>query len=128
MAKEIIVTDKAPKAIGPYSQGVKAGDFVFFSGQIPIDPATGELCQGDIREQTEQVMENIGAVLAAAGLDFQDIVKTTIYLTDLQNFALVNDIYGRRFSEGAPARSTVEVKGLPKGALIEIETIAWQHQ
>jgi 2-iminobutanoate/2-iminopropanoate deaminase len=124
MAKEVICTDKAPKAIGPYSQGVKAGGLVFFSGQIPLDPATGELTGGDIGVQTERVMENIGAMLEAAGLDFGDVVKSTIYLTDISGFAKVNEIYGRRFKELPPARSTVEVKGLPRGAGVEIEVVA----
>ncbi len=124
MSKEIITTDKAPQAIGPYSQGVRAGGFVFYSGQIPLYPATGELCTGDIREQTELVMANIGAVLAAAGLDYASVVKTTIYLVDLTNFAIVNEIYGRFFPVNPPARSTVEVKGLPKGVGVEIEVVA----
>jgi 2-iminobutanoate/2-iminopropanoate deaminase len=124
MGKEIIVTDKAPQAIGPYSQGVRAGGFVFYSGQIPLYPATGELCTGDIREQTELVMANIGAVLAAAGLGYASVVKTTIYLVDLANFAVVNEVYGRFFPANPPARSTVEVKGLPKGVGVEIEVVA----
>jgi 2-iminobutanoate/2-iminopropanoate deaminase len=124
MSKEIITTDKAPQAIGPYSQGVRAGGFVFYSGQIPLYPATGELCTGDIREQTELVMANIGAVLAAAGLDYASVVKTTIYLVDLANFAVVNEVYGRFFPANPPARSTVEVKGLPKGVGVEIEVVA----
>ncbi len=124
MTKEIIATDKAPKAIGPYSQGVKAGGFVFCSGQIPLDPATGEMHGADIREQTEQVMENIAAVLAAAGLSFGDVVKSTIFLADLADFAAVNEVYGRRFHASPPARSTVEVQGLPRGARVEIEVIA----
>lgn len=124
MSKEIVATDKAPKAIGPYSQGVKAGGFIFFSGQIPLDPVTGQLCGTDIAGQTEQVMENIANLLNAAGLDFTDVVKSTIFLTDLANFATVNEIYGRRFPLNPPARSTVEVKGLPKGAAVEIEVTA----
>jgi len=124
MKKEIIATDKAPKAIGPYSQGVKAGGLVFFSGQIPLDPATGEIAGKDIKEQTERVMENIAALLAAAGLDFRDVVKSTIYLTDLADFGVVNEIYGRSFPEAQPARSTIEVKGLPRGAGVEIELVA----
>lgn len=122
--KEIISTDKAPQAIGPYSQAVKAGGFLFLSGQIPLDPATGVIREGGITVQTELVMENIGAVLAAAGLGFDDVVKSTIYLTDLANFAVVNEIYGRRFGSEPPARSTVEVKGLPRGVGVEIEIIA----
>lgn len=124
MVKEIISTDKAPKAIGPYSQGVKAGGFVFFSGQIPLDPATGELKSGDIAGQTELVMSNIAAVLDAAGLTFADVVKTTIFLTNLSDFATVNEVYGKRFPDAPPARSTVEVKGLPRGANVEIEVVA----
>jgi len=124
MKKEIIATDKAPKAIGPYSQGVKAGGLAFFSGQIPLDPATGEIDGKNIAEQTERVMKNIAALLEAAGLEFHDVVKSTIYLTDLADFGIVNEIYGRRFPEAQPARSTVEVKGLPRGAGVEIEVIA----
>lgn len=122
--KAIVATDKAPKAIGPYSQAVKAGGFLFLSGQIPLDPATGELVQGGIIEQTERVMDNIAAVLAEAGAGFDSIVKTTIFLTDLANFGVVNDLYGGRFTTAPPARSTVEVKGLPRGALVEIEVTA----
>jgi 2-iminobutanoate/2-iminopropanoate deaminase len=124
MSKETIATDKAPKSIGPYSQAIRGGGFVFCSGQIPLDPATGELTGATISDQTERVMNNIAAVLAAAGLTFRDVVKSTIYLTDLADFAVVNEVYGRRFSESPPARSTVEVKGLPKGARVEIEVIA----
>ena len=124
MKKEIISTDRAPRAIGPYSQGVRAGGLAFFSGQIPLDPVTGELVGKDIAEQTERVMENIAALLQAAGLGFDDVVKSTIYLADLANFASVNEVYGRRFPADPPARSTVEVKGLPRGAGVEIEVIA----
>jgi len=122
--KEIVSTEKAPKAIGPYSQAVKAGSFLFLSGQIPLDPVTGEFVAGGIKEQTERVMDNIAAVLAEAGLGFDAVVKTTIFLTDLANFGTVNEVYGRRFSAAPPARSTVEVKGLPRGALVEIEVLA----
>ena len=124
MNKETVSTDQAPKAIGPYEQAIKVGDFVYASGQIPLDPATGELTGATISDQTERVMDNISAVLAAAGLTFGAVVKSTIYLTDLADFAAVNEVYGRRFSESPPARSTVEVKGLPKGARVEIEVIA----
>lgn len=123
MAKEVVVTERAPQAIGPYSQGIRAGGFIFFSGQIPLDPATGKIKGNDIAEQTEQVMENIAALLEATGLGFQDVVKTTIFLTDLGGFAAVNEVYGRRFSDNPPARSTVEVKSLPRNALVEIEVI-----
>lgn len=126
MGKKIIATDRAPKAIGPYSQGVAAGGFVFFSGQIPLDPASGEIKGAEVAEQAEQVMENIAAVLDAAGLGFGDVVKTTIYLVRMGDFAVVNEIYGRRFPQEPPARSTVEVKGLPRGALLEIEVVAFR--
>ena len=122
--KEIITTDRAPGAIGPYSQGVKAGGFLFLSGQIALEPGTGALTEGGVAAQTEQVMANIAALLEAAGLTFGDVVKSTIYLVNLGDFAVVNEIYGRRFSEAPPARSTVEVKGLPRGALVEIEVTA----
>ena len=125
MASETVSTDKAPKAIGPYSQGVKAGGMVFCSGQIPLDPATGEMVgAGDVGAQTERVMQNLAAVLAAAGATFAAVVKTTIFLADLQDFATVNQIYGRYFPTAPPARATVQVAGLPKGALVEIEAIA----
>lgn len=125
MKKEIIATDRAPRAIGPYSQGVKAGGLIFYSGQIPLDPVTGEMRGTNCAEQTEQVMENIAAMLAAAGLDFASVVKTTIYLVDLNDFSVVNEIYGRRFPSEPPARSTVEVKALPRGSMVEIEVIAF---
>ncbi len=124
MKREIIATDGAPQAIGPYSQGVRAGGLVFFSGQIALDPSTGEMTGGDVAAQTERVMANIAAVLEAAGLSFGDVLKTTIFLVNLADFAVVNEIYGRRFPSAPPARSTVEVKGLPRGALVEIEVIA----
>lgn len=124
MSREIIHTDSAPAAIGPYSQGVKAGGFIFFSGQIPIDPETGEVVSGGIVPQAEQVMRNIGAVLSAAGCGFEAVVKTTIFLTDLADFARVNEIYGRCFPAAPPARSTVQVSALPKGVAVEIEVIA----
>jgi 2-iminobutanoate/2-iminopropanoate deaminase len=120
-----IETADAPAAIGPYSQGVRAGDYVFFSGQIPLDPATGEVIGGDIAAQTERVMASMAAVLAAAGLGFQQVVKTTIYLTDLNDFAIVNGIYGRHFSGTFPARATVQVAALPRGVGVEIEWIAY---
>lgn len=122
--KEIITTDQAPRAIGPYSQGVKAGGFLFLSGQIALDPATGELVAGGIAAETERVMDNIAGVLAAAGLDFGSVVKTTIYLTDLAAFGVVNGIYGRRFPAEPPARSTVQVTALPREACVEVEVIA----
>ena len=122
--KSVISTDKAPKAIGPYSQAIAAGDLVFTSGQIPLDPATQQMVAGDIKAQTERVMENLAAVLQAAGVSFDHVVKTTIFLADLNDFAVVNEIYGKRFTKTPPARSTVQVAALPKGARVEIETIA----
>jgi len=124
MGREIIQTGLAPAAIGPYSQGIRANGFIFFSGQIPIKPASGEVVLGDIAIQAELVMSNIEGLLTAAGITFEDIVKTTIFLTNLADFTVVNEIYGRRFSGLPPARSTVEVKALPKGVDIEIEVIA----
>lgn len=115
----------APSAIGPYSQAIDAGDFVFLSGQVPIDPKTGELVTGDISVQTDRVLDNLGAVLEAAGCSFADVVKTTIYLMDLGDFQAVNATYAKRFAEAAPpARATVQVSALPKGARVEIDAIA----
>jgi 2-iminobutanoate/2-iminopropanoate deaminase len=119
-----ISTADAPAAIGPYSQAIHAGDLVFLSGQVPIDPKTGELVGGDIAAQTERVLENLGAVLAAAGCTFGDVVKTTIYLVDLGDFQAVNQTYARRFTAAPPARATVQVSALPKGARVEIDAIA----
>lgn len=119
-----ISTADAPAAIGPYSQAIHAGDLVFLSGQVPIDPATGELVGGDIAAQTERVLDNLGAVLAAAGCGFGDVVKTTIYLVDLGDFQAVNQTYGKRFTAAPPARATVQVSALPKGARVEIDAIA----
>ena len=122
--KTILSTSAAPKAIGPYSQGVRVGDFLFLSGQIPLDPATGELVAGDAAAQTDRVLDNIGAVLAVHGLEFRHVVKTTIFLVDLADFAAVNERYARRFPAEPPARSTVQVAALPRGARVEIEVIA----
>ena len=122
-----ISTESAPKAIGPYAQAVvaSAGTLVFCSGQIPLDPKTGEMVgAGDVRLQTERVLENLGAVLAAAGASFASVVKTTIYLADLQDFGNVNEIYARTFGQALPARATVQAAGLPRGALVEIDAIA----
>lgn len=124
MSKKAVFSPTAAAAVGPYSQAIQAGDLVFCSGQIPLDPATGELVSGGIEEQTRQVMSNLGAVLKAAGAGYDDLVKTTIYLTDFTHFALVNDIYAGYVGACAPARATVEVSALPKGALIEIDGIA----
>ena len=119
-----ISTDKAPAAIGPYSQAVLACDLLFCSGQIALDPATGEMIQGDVVLQAERVMANIAAVLAAAGTGFDNVIKTTIFLVEMGDFAAVNEAYGRCFGEHKPARSTVAVKCLPRGALVEIEVVA----
>ena len=124
MKMEIIHTEKAPAAIGPYSQAVKCGNMLFCSGQIPLDPDTGELVAGDITCQAEQVMKNIAAVLFAAAINFDDVIKTTIYLTDMADFSAVNEVYGKCFHDHKPARSTVAVKSLPRGAMLEIEVIA----
>jgi len=122
--REAITTVDAPGAIGPYSQAVRAGGLVFVSGQIPLEPASGQVVGGDISAQTERVMKSLGAVLAAAGLGFDDVVRTTIYLVDLGHFATVNEIYGRVFRTPYPARSTVQVSALPRGVGIEIDVIA----
>jgi 2-iminobutanoate/2-iminopropanoate deaminase len=127
MLKRQIETSAAPAAIGPYSQAVRAGNFIFYSGQIPLDPATGELVAGGIVEQARQVMANMRSMLHANGRNFEDIVKTTVYLTDLADFATVNEIYAEHFDEIPPARACVQVAALPKGALIEIEWIAVSH-
>jgi 2-iminobutanoate/2-iminopropanoate deaminase len=119
-----ISTADAPAAIGPYSQAIHAGDLVFLSGQVPIDPKTGELVGGDIAAQTERVLDNLAAVLAAAGCGFGEVVKTTIYLVDLGDFQVVNETYAKRFSAAPPARATVQVSALPKGARVEIDAIA----
>lgn len=124
MLKKQIQTNTAPAAIGPYSQAIQAGDFIFYSGQIPLDPQSGTMVAGGIVEQTRQVMANMHAVLVASGRDFSDIVKTTIYLTDLSDFATVNEIYGEFFTETPPARACVQVAALPKGAAVEIDWIA----
>lgn len=123
--KRVIHTDKAPKAVGPYSQAVRAGSFLFTAGQIPLDPATGKLVQGGIKEQTRRVMENLKAVLEAGGADFSKVVKSTVFLDDLKNFVPFNEIYSEYFPGDRPARSTFQVGGLPLGAKIEIEMTAY---
>jgi 2-iminobutanoate/2-iminopropanoate deaminase len=125
MTKEIIATDEAPKAIGPYSQAVRAGGFIFLSGQIPLNPETGELVSGDIGAQTERVLENLQAVLRAAGADLDHVVKCTVYLDNMDDFAAMNEVYGRFFSKDPPARAAVEVSRLPKGVGVEIEAVAF---
>jgi 2-iminobutanoate/2-iminopropanoate deaminase len=120
----IIATDRAPKAIGPYSQGIATGGFVFTAGQIALDPQSGNMVEGDIAAQTERVLENLKAILTSAGADWSDVVKTTVYLTDMAVFPKVNEIYARVFGDARPARSTVAVSALPRGALVEIDAIA----
>ena len=119
-----VQTDAAPRAIGPYSQAVIANGFVFCSGQIPLDPETGVVVEGDVRVQTERVMKNLAAVLAAAGAGFDRVVKTTIFLKDLADFAAVNEVYGAYFTGAAPARATVEVSRLPRDVRVEIDMVA----
>lgn len=123
--KEIISTELAPEAIGPYSQAVKYNGLIFCSGQIPLDPTTGELVQGGIEEQTVRVLENLRAVLAAAGTTFEKVLKTTIFVQDLNDFALVNEVYGRYFPVNPPARATVQAARLPRDVKVEIEAIAF---
>jgi reactive intermediate/imine deaminase len=123
MARIPISTDQAPAAIGPYSQAVRRGNFVFLSGQIPLDPATGTLVEGDIEAQTRRVFDNLRAVVAAAGGSFEDIVRVGIYVTDLGDFAAVNAVMAENFQAPFPARSTIEVSGLPRGARVEVDAI-----
>jgi 2-iminobutanoate/2-iminopropanoate deaminase len=125
MKKEIITSNNAPKAIGPYSHAVKAGGFVFTSGQIPADPNTGNIVEGDIQAQAEQVFSNLEAVLKEAGASFADVVKTTVFLRDMGDFAAVNEVYAKHFSGGFPARSCVQVARLPRDVGVEIEMVAF---
>jgi 2-iminobutanoate/2-iminopropanoate deaminase len=122
--KDAIATHDAPAAIGPYSQAVRAGDLLFLSGQIPLDPATGQIVTGDVVAQTDRVMRNLRAILEAAGCALADVVRTTIYLVDLAQFAAVNEAYGRFFEPPYPARATVQVAALPRGAQVEIDAVA----
>ena len=122
--KEIVLTDRGPKPIGPYSQGVRANGFLFISGQVSFDPATSEMTVTDAAQQTQRVMENIKAILEAAASNFHHVVKTTVFLKDMNDFAAMNEVYGRYFTAAPPARSTVQVARLPKDALVEIEVIA----
>lgn len=124
MQKNIINTKKAPSAIGPYSQGVKVGNFIFTSGQIPIDPATGELVEGDIQEQTKRSLQNVKEILEAAGATLGDVIKVTVFISDMNDFTKINQVYGEFFGSNKPARSCVEVARLPKDVGVEIETIA----
>ncbi len=124
--KRIIATDNAPQAIGPYSQAIEAGDFLYISGQVPVNPKTGKLTEPDIQVQTRQCLENIKAILEAAGYSLAQVVKTTCLLSDIQNFKAMNEVYARYFPENPPARAAFAVKDLPMGALVEIETIAFK--
>jgi 2-iminobutanoate/2-iminopropanoate deaminase len=122
--KTAVSSPDAPKAIGPYSQAVRAGQLLFLSGQVPLDPATGQMVTGDIATETRRVFENLGAVLKAGGRSFADVVRTTVYLADMNDFAAMNEVYGQYFSEPFPARATVQVARLPKDARVEIDLIA----
>jgi 2-iminobutanoate/2-iminopropanoate deaminase len=122
--KDIVTTDRGPKPIGPYSQAIKTNGFLFMSGQVALDPKTGELTGNDIRQQTERVMENIKGILEAAGSNLHHVIKTTVFLKDMNDFPAMNEAYGRYFSAAPPARSTVQVARLPKDALVEIEVVA----
>ena len=124
IVKEIVATERAPRAIGPYSQAVRAGNLLFASGQIPIDPATGEFVAGGVAEQTDQVMRNLSAVFEAAGASLKQVVKTTVFLADMNDFTAMNEVYGRFFGENPPARATVQAARLPRDAQVEIEAIA----
>ena len=124
MKRQIVATDAAPKAVGPYSQDVWAGDLLFCAGQIPLEPATGNIVPGGISEQATRVLENIHGLLQSQGLDFNNVVKSTVFLSDMNNFAAMNEVYARFFTKEPPARSTVQVARLPKDALVEIEVVA----
>ena len=123
--KQVIKSDKAPEALGPYSQAIQAGDYLFTSGQVAIDPATGQLVKGGIQAQARQVMENLNAVLGSAGADFSKVVKATVYLADINDFAEFNGVYGEYFISDPPARSAFQVAALPLGAMVEIEMVAF---
>jgi 2-iminobutanoate/2-iminopropanoate deaminase len=125
-SREVVATENAPKAIGPYSQAIIFGELVFPAGQIPLDPHTGQLVEGGIEAQTRQVMENLKAILEEAGSSFDNVLKTTVFMVNLEDFGKVNAIYGEYFTQDPPARSTVQVAALPRGALIEIECVAAQ--
>jgi len=122
--RQAVSSEAAPKAIGPYSQAIRAGSLLFVSGQIPLDPATGAMVEGNIAAQTQRVFANLGAILEAAGASFDNVVRTTVYLADMNDFAIVNEIYGTYFSSPAPARATVQAARLPKDARVEIDLIA----
>lgn len=122
---DVVESDDAPRAIGPYSQAIRAGDWIFCSGQIPMDPETGELVEGDVSRQTERVMRNLAAVLDDAGASFSQVVKTTVYLEDMESFPAMNEVYGRHLGGHRPARATVEVASLPRGVAVEIDMVAY---
>lgn len=122
--RDVISTDHGPKAIGPYSQAIRANGFLFLSGQIPLDPATQQLIEGDIAAQTERVLNNIDGILTASGSSLKKVVKTTVFLKNMSEFAAMNEVYGKHFAQNPPARSTVEVARLPKDVLVEIEVVA----
>lgn len=124
--KKVISTDKAPAAIGPYSQAIQVGEFLYTSGQIPLDPKTGAMVEGGVPEQTTRVLDNLKAVLEAAGYAMADVVKTAVFITDMANFGAMNEVYAKYFEKDPPARSCVAVKTLPKDALVEIEVVAWK--
>lgn len=124
MTRHTVTSPNAPAAVGPYSQAVVCGNWVFCSGQIPLDPLSGEMCPGDLAAQTRRVLENLSAVLQAAGASLADVVKTTVFMIDLTEFKAMNEVYARFFTEAPPARSTVQVAALPRGARIEIEAVA----
>jgi 2-iminobutanoate/2-iminopropanoate deaminase len=123
---DFVSTDQAPAAIGPYSQAVLAGDFLFTAGQIALDPATMEMVGSDVTAQTERVFQNLGAVLAAAGCDFSNVVKTTVYLADMADFVAMNEVYAKHFGDHRPARAAVQAAALPKGGLVEIDAVAYK--
>lgn len=123
--KSVVATDKAPSAIGPYSQAIKTGGLLFVSGQIPVDPATGEVVAGDVAAQTRQAIKNIFAILQSQHIGLENVVKATVFLTDMNDFPIVNQVYGEYFPQAAPARSCVQVARLPKDVSVEIETIAY---
>jgi len=124
--KDVIQTEKAPAAVGPYSQGIQAGGLIITSGQLPLDPESGQFVPGGIREQTERSLKNVRAVLQAAGAGMADVIKTTVFLKDMNDFAAMNQVYAQFFEGAFPARSAIEVARLPKDALVEIEAIAWK--
>lgn len=123
--REVISTEAAPAAIGPYSQAIRAGDFLFVSGQIPLVPSSGALVQGDVRAQTRQVLDNLGAIFAAGGGSFEQVVKTTVYLADMADFPAMNEVYGAVFTGAAPARATVQVSRLPRDVRVEIDAVVY---